>query len=174
MIRVWRVDSASMNDARAALQSILQDVAGTPVTLARRSQGKPYLPAAPHIRFNLSHTRGKALIAVATEVEVGVDIERHRPVPDFAGIAERYLPPGDAQALQDTPEPAREREFFRRWTRAEALWKAAGVGLLHGAGAIPEGEWDVREIDAGEGYSAAVAASRAGMEIEISDWGAAT
>ena len=174
MIRVWRVDSESRDEARAALQAILENLAGTPVTLARHPQGKPYLPAAPHIKFNLSHTRGKALIAVATGVEVGVDIERHRPIPDLVRIAERYLPPGDAQALEDTPEPDREREFFRCWTRAEALWKAAGVGLLHGAGALPEGEWDVREIDAGEGYSAAVAASRAGLEIEISDWGADT
>ena len=96
-------------------------------------------------------------MAVSEDVEVGVDIERIRSMSDVARIAERFLPPGDAEVLAVTPMPDREREFFRRWTRFEALWKAAGLGL-YGAGKTPDGDWHVADIDAGEGYSAAVAA----------------
>ena len=35
-----------------------------------------------------------ALVAVAREIEVGVDIERVRPLPEYAAIAERFFPPG--------------------------------------------------------------------------------
>jgi 4'-phosphopantetheinyl transferase len=169
MIQIWRIDAAAKEDARAALRIILEKLAGRAITLDRLPQGKPYLPAFPHLKFNFSHTKGKALVAVTEEVEVGVDIERLRPMPDVAGVAERFLPPGDAEALAGMPEPGREREFFRRWTRAEALWKAAGVGL-YGAGQMPEGEWHVVDVDAGEGYAAAVASNRGGVPIRIADF----
>ena len=35
-----------------------------------------------------------ALVAVARDVEVGVDIERVRPLPEYAAIAQRFFPPG--------------------------------------------------------------------------------
>ena len=171
MIQVWRIDGVTREEARVALHSILERVAGRPVVLDRLPQGKPYLRELPHIKFNLSHTKGRALVAVAEEVEVGVDIERIRPMSDVARIAERFLPPGDAEVLADTPMPDREREFFRRWTRAEALWKAAGLGL-YCAGKKPEGDWHVEDIDAGEGYSAAVAANAQCLPITISNFGA--
>jgi 4'-phosphopantetheinyl transferase len=170
MIRIWRIRADSAEETRAAMLAILENVAGQAITLDRLPQGKPYLAAFPHIKFNFSRTKGKALVAVASDVEVGIDIERLRPLPDPARIAERFLPPGDAEALAGTPEAYREREFFRRWTRAEALWKAAGVGL-YGAGAVPEGEWHVEDIDAGEGYAAAVAANRACLPLSIRDFG---
>lgn len=168
MIQVWRIDAATREEARAALQALLDRAAGRPVTIGRRPEGKPYAPAAPNLKFNLSHSRGKALVAVAEDIELGVDIERLRPMPDLARVAERFLPPGDAEALAEMAEPDREREFFRRWTRAEALWKATGLGL-YGAGRVPEGDWHVEEIDAGTGYVAAIAAER-WAEVRITDF----
>jgi 4'-phosphopantetheinyl transferase len=169
MIQVWRIGAATRDNARAALQVILERAAGQSVTIGHEPQGKPYLPALPNLKFSLAHGRGKALVAVAAGIEVGVDIERLRPMPDLARVAERFLPPGDAEALAETPEPDREREFFRRWTRAEALWKAAGLGL-YGAGSIPAGDWHVEDIDAGPEYAAAVAANCAGFEVRIADF----
>ena len=159
MIRLFRFAVENREQARAALRDILEQAAGKPVTIEQQAHGKPYLPEFPRLKFNLSHTKGMALVALAEDIEVGVDIERPRRIPDFELIAERYLPPGDAEALAAIPEPDREREFFRRWTRAEALWKAAGLGL-HGAGAVPEGDWRVYDIDVGPDYVAAVAADR--------------
>lgn len=157
---VYRVSG----DPYAALEALI----GAPPKIGRGVNGKPYLVERPEIKFNISKTKGKALLAIALDVEVGVDIELIRPLPEMAQIAERFLPPGDAEALAECAD--REREFFRLWTRAEALWKAAGLGL-YAAGRVLDGEWMVQEIDAGEGYAAAVAAARPGFDIHITDFG---
>jgi 4'-phosphopantetheinyl transferase len=135
--------------AHAALRAILGSVTAAPLEFAVHEKGKPYLSSAPEIRFNLSHSQEMALVAVARDVEVGVDIERIRPLPEYAEIARRYFPP-------DSPTPSGVHNFFRHWTRFEALLKAHGAGL-YGAGAAPSGVWSVTEIDVGPGFTAALA-----------------
>jgi 4'-phosphopantetheinyl transferase len=135
--------------AHAALRAILANFTDAPLEFALHEKGKPYLASAPQIRFNLAHSREMALVAVAREVEVGVDIERVRPLPEYAAIAQRYFPAGYTS-------PTGVRDFFRHWTRFEALLKAHGAGL-YGAGATPPGVWTVAEIDAGPGFTAALA-----------------
>ena len=169
MIQVYRIPAESKEQARAALHAILAHAVGRAVMLDHYPQGKPYLADFPRLKFNFSHRRGMALVALADDVEIGIDIERLRPMPDLAEIAVRFLLPGDAAELAALPESDREREFFRRWTRAEAVWKASGFGL-YSAGAMPEGDWDVQDIDVGPEFAAAVAAGRRGLPIQISDW----
>ena len=135
--------------AHVALRDILGSVTAAPLDFALREKGKPYLALAPEIRFNLAHSREVALVAVALDVEVGVDIERVRPLTEYAAIAQRYFPEGYTA-------PTSVREFFRSWTRFEALLKAHGAGL-YGAGATPPGVWSVAEIDAGPRFTAALA-----------------
>jgi 4'-phosphopantetheinyl transferase len=149
--------------AHAALRVILGSVTDAPLEIALHENGKPYLPLAPEIRFNLAHSREMALVAVALHVEVGVDIERMRPLPEYAAIAQRYFPAGSAM-------PSGVREFFRHWTRFEALLKAHGAGL-YGAGSTPPGEWAVTEIDAGLGFMAALAVEGPPLDIRIHDYG---
>jgi len=121
------------------------------------------------LRFSLSRSQGMALIAAALETDAGVDAERLRPIPEYEAIAERFFPPSEAAAFAETPAGGRERDFFRRWTRIEAMLKARGVGL-YGAGEELAGEWTVAEIDAGEGFVGAVAAARAGMRVLTHDF----
>jgi 4'-phosphopantetheinyl transferase len=135
--------------AHAALRDILGSVTAAPLDFALHEKGKPYLALAPEIRFNLAHSRDVALVAVALDVEVGVDIERVRPLTEYAAIAQRYFPEGYTA-------PTSVREFFRHWTRFEALLKAHGAGL-YGAGTTPPGVWSVAEIDAGPRFTAALA-----------------
>lgn len=123
--------------ARGALRVILSRYTGaTPHSLrfSYDSFGRPSLVAEtgstpPH--FNVSHSGGVALYAVADVREVGVDIEHVRE--DLAGleIAERFFSPHEVAALRALPPEERAAAFFDCWTRKEAYIKARGEGLSH-------------------------------------------
>jgi 4'-phosphopantetheinyl transferase len=155
--------------SHAALRAILRGYTADLLEFAAGEHGKPYLPAIPRLRFNLSHSRAMALITVAWDVEVGVDVEYLRPLPDCMAIAERFFPPVDAAALNDVPVDAREREFFHRWTRIEAVLKARGIGL-YGAGRETEGEWIVEPVEVGAEYAAAIAAMCPAIAVTVRAW----
>jgi 4'-phosphopantetheinyl transferase len=97
------------------------------------SQGKPQLTVSPGppaaIRFNLSHSNDLAVVAVAADRDIGVDIEALRPVPEMEEIARRYFSEQEAIDLMRSGGDAREQNFFRIWTRKEAFIKAIGEGL---------------------------------------------
>jgi 4'-phosphopantetheinyl transferase len=147
--------------SHAALRAILSSVTGAPLEFAFHEKGKPYLVSAPEVRFNLAHSHEMALVAVTRDVEVGVDIEQIRKLPEFAAIAQRFFPPGH-------PAPSGVRDFFRHWTRFEALLKAHGAGL-YGAGATPPGDWSVTEIDVGPRFAAALAMQGPLSTVVIND-----
>jgi 4'-phosphopantetheinyl transferase len=149
--------------AHGALRDILARFTDARLDFALQEKGKPYLPHVPDLQFNLSHSHQIALVAVAYRVPVGVDVERLRPLAEHAAIADRFFPPGEPGTV-DAPD------FFRRWTRFEAILKAQGLGL-YGAGSTLEGEWTVQELDAGPGFAAAVAAPGTGHTVVIHSYG---
>ena len=151
--------------SHAALRTILARCTDARLDFAVTATGKPFLPAAPHVKFNLSHSREMALVAVTLEVEVGVDVEWIRPMPDYRDIAERFFPPSQAAQVTD------EADFFRRWTRLEAVVKACGTGI-YGIAEEPAGEWTIEELAVAPGYSAAVAAPHGAMRVTMHDFGA--
>jgi 4'-phosphopantetheinyl transferase len=153
--------------SHAALRAILGSQTDGRLDFAVSGNGKPFLPGSPHIKFNLSHSGEVALVAVALEVEIGVDVEWIRPMPEYRQIAERFFPPSQAGLVAD------EADFFRRWTRIEAVVKACGTGI-YGIADEPSGEWTIEELDAAPGYSAAVAAPRGDMQVTMHDFGANT
>jgi 4'-phosphopantetheinyl transferase len=155
--------------SHAALRAILRTYTAAALDFALAEHGKPYLPAVPELKFNLSHSHEMALVAVAWEIEVGVDVEWLRPLRECLAIAERFFPPAEAAALAEVPADAREGEFFRRWTRIEATLKARGIGL-YGAGAELDGDWTVLPVDVGPAYTATVAASRSGTTVQARSW----
>lgn len=90
--------------------------------------GKPRLcldGPVPH--FNLSHAEDQAALAVCWGAEVGVDIEKIRPVErDVAGS---FFSAAEIAALEALPGEQWLDGFFRCWTRKEAVVKATGFGL---------------------------------------------
>ena len=63
-------------------------------------QGKPHLGGdPPPLSFNLAHSHGVALCAVCREGEIGVDIERLRPIERAQGIAESYFSSRESRFL---------------------------------------------------------------------------
>lgn len=102
------------------------------------AQGKPAIsPASVRDRrlcFNLSHSAGWAMFALAWDCEVGVDLEciarLQRDTDGLAGLAARVLSARELAIWQALPDTARETAFLRAWTRKEAYVKATGQGLL--------------------------------------------
>jgi len=114
--------------------------------------------AAKRTRITLHSARPGVVIG-----KKGVDIEKLRPIPQYAALAERFFPSGEAP-------PQDEADFFRRWTRIEAVLKARGVGLI-GSSLDVEGEWAIEEIDASGGFAGAVAAAGTSLAVTIHDYG---
>lgn len=150
--------------SHGALRAILSTLTDSRLDFAVAEAGKPYLPNAPRLKFNLSHSRGMALVGAVLDIEIGIDVEGVHPLSDYAAIAERFFPASEAAGITGV------RDFFRRWTRIEAVVKALGSGI-YGAGNEREGEWTIEEIDAGPAHSAAVALPQAGVQIIVHDFG---
>jgi len=81
------------------------------------------------LRFNLSHTRGAALIAVALGREVGIDIEWQRPMDDLDGMARAVMSDEEYGQWLALEQDSRTIAFYRLWTRKESYLKAIGLGL---------------------------------------------
>ncbi|HET9152822.1 MAG TPA: hypothetical protein VFN85_01750 [Solirubrobacterales bacterium] len=117
--------------SRWALRRVLGEyleVAPAAVGLEIADGGKPRLAGGAGPQFNLSHSQGLALVAVAGR-EVGIDVERVRP--------------------------KRPATFYAAWTRHEARLKCLGSGL--GVTPAAGGSVAVRSLDVAPGYAAAVA-----------------
>jgi 4'-phosphopantetheinyl transferase len=96
------------------------------------SFGKPHLAGGPDklgLRFNLSHSHDMALLAVARNRDVGVDLEFRRS--DFATdeVAQRFFSRSEVNRLGAIAPEHKTEAFFNCWTRKEAYIKARGEGL---------------------------------------------
>jgi 4'-phosphopantetheinyl transferase len=144
--------------------------------------GRPALCPAKHVGapvFSLSHSGDVIVLAVAGAGAVlGIDVERHRDMPQLPGIASRCFHAAEASELAALPMATRTAAFFDCWTRKEAVVKALGLGLsrtlsdfrvslLPGQPArlldweasdeCPE-NWALQALTPAAGYSCAVAA----------------
>jgi 4'-phosphopantetheinyl transferase len=83
------------------------------------------------LEFNESSSDGVAVFAVARGMELGIDVERIRPVPDAGGIVRRFGSPSEAAAYSGLAEQTDDIAFLRWWTAKEAFVKSIGSGLGH-------------------------------------------
>ncbi len=81
--------------------------------------------------FNVTHTEGVVVLAVAQGTPVGVDVERIDRPSNFEGLARRFFAPEEAAAIEAADEARRGALFYRIWTLKEAYVKAIGKGLAH-------------------------------------------
>ncbi len=97
-------------------------------------------PLAQKIDFNLSHSGGDIVLALAIAPKsrrgrfaaptVGIDIERVDPHRNWQAIAERRFSLAERRGLRlHGDEQARCLAFFRTWVRKEAFVKALGSGI---------------------------------------------
>ncbi len=85
--------------------------------------------AASKLRFNVSHSGDLALIAVNLGCDVGIDVERCRPVNQLEQLARRSFHPDEISELLATESETRNDVFLRCWTAKEAVLKAYGAGI---------------------------------------------
>ena len=123
---------------RLALASYLPGVAPRELRFVRSGAGRPSLAApfdAGGLDFNLAHSRGLVVLAVARGLEFGIDVERYdKNVPLAA--ARRYFSRDEVAALEALPRDAQPRRFLRLWTLKEAYLKAIGSGITGGLGSM--------------------------------------
>lgn len=181
---------------RAALREILAEYAGVPAAdlrFAYAAHGKPALTAprsAAGLRFNLSHSDEVGLCAVSLRREIGIDVERIRPLDDLDQLADQLFSPRERAALGRLTGPARVAGFFNAWTRKEAFVKALGEGLSHplerfdvslapdaparleriDGDAERASRWWLSAVDAGGEYTAAVVVRGGGAVLVRQQW----
>lgn len=148
------------------------NVDGMKLKIGTDKYGKPFLKGYPHVHYNISHTKGAIICAVA-DMPVGVDIEAIRPLNQ--PIIERFFTPNEQNYILSNTASQDER-YTEIWTRKEAYVKWLGKGI-----AIPFESFDVTKEDSSliRGYRikqyiiAVCGMSRAGdirNLIEITDY----
>lgn len=90
------------------------------ISFHQNSYGKPYATGLP-VFFSISHS-GDMVVCAVSEKEIGIDIEKIRPVNLRA--AEKFATEKELAYIKNN-----ENGFFDIWTLKEAFFKCIGTGL---------------------------------------------
>jgi 4'-phosphopantetheinyl transferase len=157
--------------------------------------GKPELgpESGSRLTFNLSHSAGLALIAIATASNVGVDLEYIRGQSDYADIARRFFSAAEVDYLTALPSHLYAEAFFSCWTKKEAYVKACGEGLaiplnsfsvplttdpadtpvdlcVGSHDIVPARRWSLYTLRPARGYAGALAIEGSGWRLSQWQW----
>jgi 4'-phosphopantetheinyl transferase len=151
--------------------------------------GKPDLSPefGCRLRFNLSHSADLALIAIAADSNVGVDLEYVRAQPEYTEIARRLLSAAEADQLTALPSHLLAAAFIGCWTKKEAYLKARGDGLagpLNGFSVplstdpahspvglyVASKRWSFYTLQPAAGYVGALAIEGSGWRLSQRQW----
>ena len=142
--------------------------------------GKPSLSNyfnGDKIHFNLSHSKGLVLYAMACGREVGIDVERLIPGIMDEQFISYVFSQKELYGIHSLPSDLRMIALFQNWTRKEAFVKALGKGLSNDLKqiAVPNAFdeksiisarnsdahdgycWSLRDIELGSGYAGSIA-----------------
>lgn len=172
----FRMDSdrRQFAGARAALREIGARHLGCgarDVAFESTAHGKPcFAGPSDTVRFNVSHSGSLALIAVARDREVGVDIEQVRSDIDHLAIAARFFTREEHAELSALPGGSVARAFTTSWVRMEAYLKARGEGIgarMPQFHARPDvALWRLVDLSAGAAHAAALVAQAGAWSVD--------
>ncbi|MEK9656964.1 MAG: 4'-phosphopantetheinyl transferase superfamily protein [bacterium] len=91
--------------------------------------GKPFLDSRL-LFFNISHSDSYLGILFSNASEVGLDLQKFRPITNLSSLIRRFFHPLEIDFLLSSPDM--EGEFFRLWTLKEAYVKCLGHGISYG------------------------------------------
>lgn len=153
--------------------------------------GKPSLVSRggqPHaIRFNLSHSHGRMLVAVAQGHEIGVDVEQIRETVEVKKLAERFFAEAEYRHVLRCSSEEQAKQFYCYWVAKEAVLKGQGMGITSlqdceilmadqnvlrslvrlSPRSILTPDWSVCWLDCGAGWQGAVSASGSSWHVRI-------
>ena len=103
------------------------------IEFCRTKFGKPFLKSKTwpgFIRFNVSYSRDRLLLAFSRKYFVGIDLEYKNIEFPVVDIASRFFTAAEANLIKTDNETARIALFFKIWVLKEAYTKAIGKGLF--------------------------------------------
>ena len=142
------------------------------------SRGKPFVMGGEStLRFNLSHSHGRAIFVVASGREVGIDLEAGARLGDnWKDLVRRVFSVREQAELASLPADVQRTGFLNGWTRKEAYLKATGLGIVDGLQSIevtldpqrearllkgPVGlDWTLHDLRTDEHFSVALVTER--------------
>jgi 4'-phosphopantetheinyl transferase len=156
---------------RGMLRQILSHYTGCPsrgLELRKGINGKPYIHQSIPLEFNLSYSYNYILVGIASEA-IGVDVEYINPMFDYDLLLDACFMNAEIQAITTSAQP--REQFFKFWTRKEALLKATALGLgdyltdfscLDGTQSLPEnlaraGSWLIESFTLDHAYWVSIA-----------------
>lgn len=141
---VFDMDRIKYVFSHVALRIILGrylDVDPHRIEFYQNEYGKPFIDGKEKnrlITFNLSHSGEYAVVAVAYNRELGVDIERWCNYRDCESLVTHFFSPYEKRQFGLISREEFSKVFFSVWARKEAFIKAVGQGL-----SFPLHEFDV-------------------------------
>ena len=159
-------------------QLLAQYVGGSPadIQFGMVAMGKPTLsrPNDIGLQFNTTHSGDLVIIAVTANRDVGVDVERVKPVPRALQVSRRCFSAEEHSHLESVPAERLPAEFLSIWVRREGTAKARGDGVWRGLASWKNGEADrlardftVRYLDLGPEFVGVVVARGSGWRVEM-------
>ena len=133
--------------------------------------GKPNVTHHPEVQFSLSHAGDLVLYTVALDREVGIDVEPIHAMPDLDCVARRFFFSEELIHLKRFTGQEKEQEFFRLWTRGEALLKWCGEGMTepdHRRKIAETFRGEIIELNPANGYLASLVVS--GKDFKLFTW----
>ena len=135
--------------------------------------GKPTLayPNDIGLTFNTTHSGDLVVIAVTARRDVGVDVERVRPVERALKVSKRCFSAEEHEMLVSLPPGELARAFLSIWVKREGTAKARGDSVWRGLASWKNGEienspsrlgWKVEYLDLGEEF--------VGVVVSQGDW----
>lgn len=125
-------DRAMFVGGRVMARTLIGDALGVDRDgweLREGDRGRPEIasPVTP-LRFNLAHSAGLVVCAIAHGRDVGVDVEDLHRVTLDPRLVRRYCAPAEAEDIEAQGDRWRDR-FLTYWTLKEAYLKARGLGI---------------------------------------------
>lgn len=99
------------------------------ISLIYNKNGKPKIENYNHIKFNISHSNDVVAIALSSECNIGIDIEK---IKSFSkNVVGKFFSHDEKRMIDRLSIEEKNYAFYRLWTMKESFIKANGEGIFN-------------------------------------------